>query len=403
MPAKALDLLRYSPPYSDESLAGYLLRLAEKNHYQSPNWILQLAGLKANRGIDLSLNRKQPSRLSQLVKVNDEQLKMMATGAVVRFKQCRYVIYNYAQKLCPQCLKQALYCRRLWDDKHLKACPFHGCRLMQECPQCQQAIKWSRPGVSRCQCGFDFRDSQAAEASSYQVKLSLYLYGLDGHQDCQKAIQALYGADNPIFELTLSQFTRLSSFLGSLIRTYQRSQRCLALNKIILTDWEFKKENLSNCELILDFFEQWQDNFPHLLGWYECQLTTTGRLRKWLPEKVYFIVELSSYFSGHCPFSEYLCHYLVEFLKSQGIDQIEIVWLSHAQRRSKSLFLKDLESWLPSVAKEFYFPHLNLVQLIYSSQEAMWLFPSQLEPSGVMILRNPEPQLLEWKLRDWSW
>lgn len=274
---------------------------------------------------------------------------------------------------------------------------------MQECPQCQQAIKWSRPGVSRCQCGFDFRDSQAAEASPYQVKLSLYLYGLSGHKSCQKAIQVFYGADNPIFELTLSQFTRLSSFLGSLMRTYQRSHRCLTSNKIILTDWEFEEENLSNCELVLDFFGQWQDDFPGLLHWYECQLTAMRHLRKYVSEMVYFVVGLSSYFSGHCPFSEYLCDYLVEFLKSQGIDQIEIIWLSNAQRRSKSLRLKESETWLPSVAKEFHFPHLNLAQLIYSSQEAMWLFPSQLEPSGVIILRNPEPQVLEWKLRDWSW
>ncbi len=55
MPAQLL--LRTPPPYEDESLAGYIIRLNESNYYDSPNWILQLAGLRINRGIHLINNR----------------------------------------------------------------------------------------------------------------------------------------------------------------------------------------------------------------------------------------------------------------------------------------------------------------------------------------------------------
>ena len=68
-------LLRTPPPYEDESLAGYLIRLAQSNYYSSPNWILRLAGLPVNRKISLSVQPNQPSRLSQLIKLSDEQLK----------------------------------------------------------------------------------------------------------------------------------------------------------------------------------------------------------------------------------------------------------------------------------------------------------------------------------------
>src|SRR4029453_7659693 len=39
-------LLRTPPPRADESLMGYILRLTESNLYDSPRWVLDLAGLK---------------------------------------------------------------------------------------------------------------------------------------------------------------------------------------------------------------------------------------------------------------------------------------------------------------------------------------------------------------------
>ncbi len=40
------QLLRSPAPQPDESLMGYILRLAESNCYETPKWILELAGLK---------------------------------------------------------------------------------------------------------------------------------------------------------------------------------------------------------------------------------------------------------------------------------------------------------------------------------------------------------------------
>src|SRR6266508_3149351 len=40
------QLLRSPAPQPDESLMGYILRLAESNYYETPKWILDLAGLK---------------------------------------------------------------------------------------------------------------------------------------------------------------------------------------------------------------------------------------------------------------------------------------------------------------------------------------------------------------------
>jgi hypothetical protein len=72
-------LLRTPTPYEDESLAGYILRLANKNYYESPNWILQLAGLKAQQGIYIYEQPSSRSCLSQLIRVEDKQLFLMAS------------------------------------------------------------------------------------------------------------------------------------------------------------------------------------------------------------------------------------------------------------------------------------------------------------------------------------
>ncbi|MDB9323933.1 TniQ family protein [Nodularia spumigena] len=176
MPAQLL--LRTPPPYEDESLAGYLIRLSESNYYDSPNWILQLAGLQINRGILLAKNPYEPSQLSQLIQMTDEQITVMASlphQLVANMNSHQYTVYKFALKLCPYCLIELPYCRKIWDWDLVQACYLHQCVLVKKCPSCHKNIKWSRPAVTRCRCGFDFRSGQVETASSDQVNLSAYL------------------------------------------------------------------------------------------------------------------------------------------------------------------------------------------------------------------------------------
>ncbi len=177
-------LLRTPIPYEDESLASYIIRLAERNYYQSPNWILNLAGLKVNRGIYLCVNPLEPSRLSQLTGVDDNQLCLMASlnyQTAYELNNQHYRIYKYGIKLCPLCLKELNYSRMIWDWDIVKACASHQCKLIYKCPSCQKKIKWSRPGVSQCKCGFDFRCFIPEKADVHEIKQSIYLHQLDSN------------------------------------------------------------------------------------------------------------------------------------------------------------------------------------------------------------------------------
>ena len=71
--------------------------------------------------------------------------------------------------------KSSAYCRKIWDWNLVKACYLRQCLLLKECPNCYETIRWSRPAVTRCRCGFDFRSGQVETATSEQVNLSAYL------------------------------------------------------------------------------------------------------------------------------------------------------------------------------------------------------------------------------------
>ena len=171
-------LLRTPPPYEDESLAGYVIRLSFSNYYSSPNWILRLADLPVNRKISLSAQPHQPSRLSQLLKLSDEQLKIMTSLPLQLAKvmdPVPYHIYKNAINLCPNCLLESPYCRKIWDWNGVDVCSKHQCLLISSCAGCQKNIRWVRAEVTRCRCGFDFRNQKAKPASLEQLNLSAYV------------------------------------------------------------------------------------------------------------------------------------------------------------------------------------------------------------------------------------
>lgn len=391
-------MLRTPSPYVNESLAGYILRLSEMNYYQSPNWILQLAGHRANRQIQLNYCSDKPSILSQLIGIDEEVLKSIALGATQKGNVMSYGIHKGATQLCPDCLKEAPYARLLWDSKISRTCPIHRCNLINKCPQCQQLIKWSRPGVACCQCGFDFRNSLATAANDAQVNFSLYLYGHFGQVECLNAIKGIYQADNPVFHLTLNQFSRLSRFLGAYVRVYWRHQRCIALSKIVFTEFDSESEILSQEELVFDFFQEWENYLKQLLQWHESNIQQRSSPSTTVSSMVDFLVKFSNYFPVHCSISILLENYLINFLSRYLIDQTEIIWTNPASIRTRSFKLKEVECWLPEIAQTWKDLELNLARLIIASQEVRYLFPSELYPTGVMILRNPEPQILRLKL-----
>jgi hypothetical protein len=167
-------LLRTPAPQPDESLMGYLLRLAEANHYDSPKWILELAGLKLSslaegwrrlcqERIDFTLLRQltglTQSEIEALKhKLSDGEEYGHNSGDTNGTVPAEAVRFGHP-KICPACLRESNYCRKLWDLLVITVCPRHQGLLSDRCPHCERRMSWNRKQLSLCRCGYDLRQT----------------------------------------------------------------------------------------------------------------------------------------------------------------------------------------------------------------------------------------------------
>src|SRR2546423_1288335 len=73
---KNQKLLRAGRPRADESLMGYIVRLTEQNCYETPSWILKIAGLEYRQLHDkcvfISKSLEGIKRLAQLFSISED-------------------------------------------------------------------------------------------------------------------------------------------------------------------------------------------------------------------------------------------------------------------------------------------------------------------------------------------
>jgi hypothetical protein len=190
------SLLIRKRPQDDESLWGYLIRLTEDNCYEDISWILSLAGIKGNRHSGTSSRHFFTSEnklftLSKLIGITTDKLMSMTyppAGPEVYLKEHlffdnpvpRLMIRVFSPKICPNCLAESNYIRRIWDYLLITACPVHYCLLVTTCQKCQRKIDARRCKVSECDCGFDWRDSRPTILKEGDLRLAKRIYQLCG-------------------------------------------------------------------------------------------------------------------------------------------------------------------------------------------------------------------------------
>lgn len=234
-------LLFTSQPYFDESLAGFIIRLAELNHYDSPNWILALSNLPRRNSFNLNfaeLLGYDLSGLSQITGVQENILLSLSFPPnptewmekhrryfcdVFNNRVLAFSILRKNNKICPKCLLEMNYHRKIWDIALLTTCPIHNCILLDTCPCCKKKIMWSRPAVSKCKCKYDWREVPCNSLEEQEIVLSQQIYYLCGY-DIKTNVDVL-GHNNPILHLDLEHLLKLISLLGARFMKDNKSQR----------------------------------------------------------------------------------------------------------------------------------------------------------------------------------
>ncbi|MFN7928348.1 MAG: TniQ family protein [Blastocatellia bacterium] len=148
----------------DETLMGYLLRLAEDNGYAgikeieaALHWTIEptegrvssrccpdLSGLAQATGYD-------EARFQRICYQDDGQWVTLGVARI----PVRYIKFKYP-KFCPACLAESPHHRWYWDLAHVTVCLKHQLLLMDRCPMCRKRLYWDRTSLTICACGCDW-------------------------------------------------------------------------------------------------------------------------------------------------------------------------------------------------------------------------------------------------------
>lgn len=185
-------LLFTEEPFVDESFIGYVMRLTEINDIPDPRWIMKVVGLhqrydyEYKYNSDLRVNVEQLSMLTGVSKTklkkvlyfDEDGLKRHIKGALIVFGRQLWhkFIVREIPKICPACLTEQIYCRRIWELSPVTTCPVHQCFLVTHCRKCERPISWNRPKMHICRCGFDFRKDKTVSLNAKELRLNLYLH-----------------------------------------------------------------------------------------------------------------------------------------------------------------------------------------------------------------------------------
>lgn len=166
-------LARRVPPKINESLVGYLMRVAEANHLRSRESLLQSFMGAATRPPSRSeieslaeFTRCSASEIAQLFGFEtrlDGNSPCWRLGSEWISK--RSFVSSRTLACCPDCLKSDPYLPGTWELSFYRTCAFHRTRLIYQCPACGRPLRWSRRGVCLCSCGFDLTDAQSQPGS----------------------------------------------------------------------------------------------------------------------------------------------------------------------------------------------------------------------------------------------
>lgn len=277
-------LHRRPKPYADEDLAGYILRLSQVNCYSSPQWIYNLASIPqyAANGNFCDRTTRDFSKLAQLLSVEESTLWKMAFReyksnkvARVKFFGRSLPTYNLSKlkaKVCPLCLVEKSYCRKIWNLIPLTVCPIHHCLLVDICPQCDRSIRWDRSAVNKCKyCELDWREIQPAILELKDTMPSHLLSVACGVEKLGKAELKLIGNRHPILNLELEHLISLLCFIaGQLIDVGDTTGKFIATNR----------SNAQLHELLLsawDYLKDFPQDFERFLEWYKSKTSHSER------------------------------------------------------------------------------------------------------------------------------
>ncbi len=259
-----MRLLILPPPFEEESLGGYNLRLITLNRYPSSGYIYEFFTKQrlANNPYKADITKIDLEQSLLLLELQQESILSMlspykAAPSLNLLFENHYQTYTNSKyfsinnRICPQCLKEFRYIKKYWDIFFVTTCLEHNCLLVEECPGCRKKIKYNRPCIFTCKCGFDYRNIKMTELDISSHLVTKLVLGKCGY----------INVETPSVLTKITYEELVETFLLIIRQIYkQRYITSPILELKILHEYLIKTYN---------FFEKWPSNFYKILDEYE--------------------------------------------------------------------------------------------------------------------------------------
>lgn len=139
-------------PEQDEPAHGILLRLAERNGFQSIHPIsnaleVSRRDLQYGIGVDKIADAVRSDRTDIL----GSTFRKMSGSVMIRGEEIsrRHAVKQSLRRLCPRCIDEAAFHRFWFDLAFISTCPAHGTALVSDC-SCGRKLSWTDVHVTKC-------------------------------------------------------------------------------------------------------------------------------------------------------------------------------------------------------------------------------------------------------------
>ncbi|AKR42211.1 TniQ family protein [Methylophilus sp. TWE2] len=262
-------------PMPFESYKGYILRVAEANGYRSIHGMLRHAGMTEN---EIRSATPDPEKLKRLVGSDLSEFDFLSE----KTKHSRYQVLSghripslYLRskhtRVCPCCIAEKGYISSFTELKYAVVCPEHKIETIEECPSCGKGLDVFRPGLSKCQCGYDFKHAKAREVTNHAVVGLMHILKAKlENQDLNRSLLEPLG-----FPVEAIAKLSLNTMLSLLYRLEGRS-----------ADAQPNSDVMATVTLAASIFTNWPRGFHKYLEETQgpqADMASTGLRKQFLP------------------------------------------------------------------------------------------------------------------------
>ncbi|SDH77640.1 TniQ family protein [Paenibacillus typhae] len=284
-------------PFYDESLSGFLLRFSLINRIPPRFLYGKLEKFMEKQISNYCIDREilNDRDLKFIANISNNKIEDISNMRITENKiHGNLISYDDLEtvkaKVCPYCLSDIEYIRKIWLLSIVTACPHHKVQLIDCCSICSKDISWRRGNLFICTCGHRHKKSQAPIAATSTVKFSEFIYS-----KCNLYKDNLILSNNSYFiDCDLLTLNSMLHYLGRELTTglsvenkYKRGNISFSeyvqfqLDVIqILKNWpEGYRDFLSNLHLITDLTLDTLEN-----SLYKFQRLQRGNLKPLIEE-----------------------------------------------------------------------------------------------------------------------